>query len=154
MKIINKYIFTMTVISSLVVICIYYLPQPLRFLENLVVRVEGRRGSEASGRNPNGGLPCGFSQWLSKSWKSVSPELTVSPGMERCSHLLGKATSTEHCCAQRSTQCLSRLRPCAAAQPGVVRNHSIPGALRPEIRLLLQAGPAHHTRPQTDQRSW
>lgn len=78
MKIINKYIFTMTVISSLVVICIYYLPQPLRYLENLVVRVEGRRGSEASGRNPNGGLPCGFSQWLSKSWKSVSPDFSIT----------------------------------------------------------------------------
>lgn len=43
MKIINKYIFTMTVISSLVVICIYYLPQPLQFPENPAVRVEERQ---------------------------------------------------------------------------------------------------------------
>lgn len=47
----------MTVISSLVMICIYYLPQPLQLPESLLVRVEKRRGGAASDQNQNGGLP-------------------------------------------------------------------------------------------------
>ena len=47
----------MTVISSLVMICIYYLPQPLQFPEKLLVRAKKRRGSAASDQNQNGGLP-------------------------------------------------------------------------------------------------
>lgn len=43
----------MTAISSLVMICIYYLPQPLQFPEKLVVRLKERKGSAASDQNPN-----------------------------------------------------------------------------------------------------
>lgn len=57
MRIINKYIFAMTVISSLVMICIYYLSQPLQFPEALLVRVKKGRGGAASDQNQNGGLP-------------------------------------------------------------------------------------------------
>lgn len=37
----------MTIISSLVVICIYYSPQPLQFPEKVLVRVRKSRGSRA-----------------------------------------------------------------------------------------------------------
>lgn len=47
----------MTVISSLVMICIYYLLQLLQFPEKLLVRVKKRRGGAASDQNRNGGLP-------------------------------------------------------------------------------------------------
>lgn len=47
MKIINKYIFAMTIISSLGMICIYYSPQPLQFPEKVLVRARKSRGSRA-----------------------------------------------------------------------------------------------------------
>lgn len=47
----------MTVISSLVMICIYYLPQPLQFPEKLLVRAKVRRGGAAPDQSQSGGLP-------------------------------------------------------------------------------------------------
>lgn len=46
-KIINKYVFAMTIISSLVMICIYYSFQPLQFPEQVLVGVRKSRGSRA-----------------------------------------------------------------------------------------------------------
>lgn len=47
MKIINKYVFAMTIISSLVMICVYFSPQPLQLPEKVLVGVRRSRGSRA-----------------------------------------------------------------------------------------------------------
>lgn len=54
----------MTLISSLVMIYICYLPQPLQFLEKLLVRKKQRGGSAASDQYQNGGLPVADPQKL------------------------------------------------------------------------------------------